>query len=97
MVWQIADGCSSPNRGATNEFANDPNRRAAGAHRPRLRATTKAGCSRPSGKADDRKGGPREPATEGRGANEPLKLFDSSGLSQDDIYTLNRRVEWRRE
>jgi outer membrane protein OmpA-like peptidoglycan-associated protein len=35
--------------------------------------------------------------TEGRGANEPLKLSDSSGLSQEDIYALNRRVEWRRE
>ena len=36
-------------------------------------------------------------ATEGKGANEPLQLSDSSGLSQDDIYALNRRVEWRRE
>ncbi len=36
-------------------------------------------------------------ATEGRGANEPLQLSDSSGLSQDDIYALNRRVEWRRQ
>jgi outer membrane protein OmpA-like peptidoglycan-associated protein len=35
--------------------------------------------------------------TEGRGANEPLQLSDSSGLSQEDIYALNRRVEWRRE
>jgi outer membrane protein OmpA-like peptidoglycan-associated protein len=35
--------------------------------------------------------------TEGKGANEPLKLSDSSGLSQEDIYALNRRVEWRRE
>jgi outer membrane protein OmpA-like peptidoglycan-associated protein len=36
-------------------------------------------------------------ATEGKGANEPLRLSDSSGLSQDDIYALNRRVEWRRQ
>lgn len=35
--------------------------------------------------------------TEGKGANEPLRLFDTSGLSEDDIYALNRRVEWRRE
>jgi outer membrane protein OmpA-like peptidoglycan-associated protein len=35
--------------------------------------------------------------TEGKGANEPLHLSDSSGLSEDDIYALNRRVEWRRE
>lgn len=33
----------------------------------------------------------------GRGANEPIQLTDTSGLTQDDIYTLNRRVEWRRE
>lgn len=35
--------------------------------------------------------------TEGKGANEPMHLSDSSGLSQDDIYALNRRVEWRRQ
>jgi outer membrane protein OmpA-like peptidoglycan-associated protein len=35
--------------------------------------------------------------TAGKGANEPMRLFDSSGLSQDDIYALNRRVEWMRE
>lgn len=35
--------------------------------------------------------------TEGKGANEPMRLSDTSGLSQDDIYALNRRVEWRRE
>jgi outer membrane protein OmpA-like peptidoglycan-associated protein len=35
--------------------------------------------------------------TEGRGANDPMRLSDTSGLSQDDIYALNRRVEWRRE
>jgi len=35
--------------------------------------------------------------TEGRGANEPMHLSDTSGLSEDDIYALNRRVEWRRE
>lgn len=35
--------------------------------------------------------------TVGKGANEPMRLSDSSGLTQDDIYALNRRVEWRRE
>jgi outer membrane protein OmpA-like peptidoglycan-associated protein len=35
--------------------------------------------------------------TDGKGANEPLHLSDSSGLSEDDIYALNRRVEWRRQ
>lgn len=35
--------------------------------------------------------------TEGKGANEPLHLSESSGLSEEDIYALNRRVEWRRE
>jgi outer membrane protein OmpA-like peptidoglycan-associated protein len=35
--------------------------------------------------------------TEGRGANEPMHLSDTSGLTEDDIYALNRRVEWRRE
>jgi len=35
--------------------------------------------------------------TEGRGANEPMHLSDASGLTEDDIYALNRRVEWRRE
>lgn len=35
--------------------------------------------------------------TSGVGANEPLKIPDSSGLSQDDIYALNRRVEFIRE
>ncbi|MBR1232045.1 OmpA family protein [Bradyrhizobium sp. AUGA SZCCT0182] len=34
--------------------------------------------------------------TKGVGATEPLKLVDSSGLSQDDIYALNRRVEFIR-
>lgn len=34
---------------------------------------------------------------EGVGADEPLKLTDESGLTEDDIYALNRRVEWRRE
>jgi outer membrane protein OmpA-like peptidoglycan-associated protein len=33
----------------------------------------------------------------GKGATEPMRLSDSSGLSQEDIYSLNRRVEWRRE
>jgi len=35
--------------------------------------------------------------TSGVGATEPIKLLDSSGLSQEDIYTLNRRVEFFRE
>jgi outer membrane protein OmpA-like peptidoglycan-associated protein len=35
--------------------------------------------------------------TDGRGANEPMRLSDTAGLSQDDIYALNRRVEWRRD
>jgi outer membrane protein OmpA-like peptidoglycan-associated protein len=35
--------------------------------------------------------------TDGKGFNEPAQLSDTSGLSQDDIYALNRRVEWRRE
>jgi outer membrane protein OmpA-like peptidoglycan-associated protein len=35
--------------------------------------------------------------TEGKGANEPMRLSDSSGLSDEDIFALNRRVEWRRE
>ena len=35
--------------------------------------------------------------TRGVGSSEPIKLMDSSGLSQDDIYTLNRRVEFIRE
>jgi outer membrane protein OmpA-like peptidoglycan-associated protein len=36
-------------------------------------------------------------ATDGKGFNEPMRLSDTSGLSQDDIYALNRRVEWRRD
>jgi outer membrane protein OmpA-like peptidoglycan-associated protein len=32
----------------------------------------------------------------GKGATEPLKIEDTSGLTQDDLYALNRRVEWRR-
>lgn len=35
--------------------------------------------------------------TVGKGANEPIRLNDTSGLTQEDIYALNRRVEWRRE
>jgi len=35
--------------------------------------------------------------TEGKGANEPMHLSDTSGLSEEDIYALNRRVEWHRE
>jgi outer membrane protein OmpA-like peptidoglycan-associated protein len=34
--------------------------------------------------------------TEGKGATEPMHLSDTSGLSEEDIYALNRRVEWRR-
>jgi outer membrane protein OmpA-like peptidoglycan-associated protein len=34
--------------------------------------------------------------TVGKGSTEPMPLGDTSGLSQDDIYALNRRVEWRR-
>jgi outer membrane protein OmpA-like peptidoglycan-associated protein len=30
--------------------------------------------------------------TAGKGATEPIS--DSAGLTQDDIYLLNRRVEW---
>jgi outer membrane protein OmpA-like peptidoglycan-associated protein len=35
--------------------------------------------------------------TQGKGATEPLHLTDTSGLSEEDIYALNRRVEWQRE
>jgi outer membrane protein OmpA-like peptidoglycan-associated protein len=35
--------------------------------------------------------------TQGAGANEPMHLSDTSGLTEEDIYALNRRVEWRRE
>jgi len=35
--------------------------------------------------------------TRGVGSTEPVKLMDSSGLSQDDIYALNRRVEFIRQ
>jgi outer membrane protein OmpA-like peptidoglycan-associated protein len=35
--------------------------------------------------------------TDGKGASEPIRLHDTSGLTQEDIYALNRRVEWRRE
>jgi outer membrane protein OmpA-like peptidoglycan-associated protein len=38
---------------------------------------------------------PVEPV--GVGADEPLRLTEENGLTQDDIYALNRRVEWRRE
>jgi outer membrane protein OmpA-like peptidoglycan-associated protein len=34
--------------------------------------------------------------TVGKGSTDPMHLTDTSGLSQDDIYALNRRVEWRR-
>ena len=35
--------------------------------------------------------------TKGVGSTEPVKLLDSSGLSQEDIYALNRRVEFIRQ
>ena len=35
--------------------------------------------------------------TAGVGSSEPIKLVDSAGLSQDDIYALNRRVEFIRQ
>jgi outer membrane protein OmpA-like peptidoglycan-associated protein len=35
--------------------------------------------------------------TAGVGSSEPIKLLDSAGLSQDDIYALNRRVEFIRQ
>jgi outer membrane protein OmpA-like peptidoglycan-associated protein len=38
-----------------------------------------------------------EVQTVGKGATEPMHVFDASGLSQEDIYALNRRVEWIRE
>ncbi len=34
---------------------------------------------------------------DGVGADEPLQLTPTTGLSQDDIFALNRRVEWRRD
>jgi len=33
----------------------------------------------------------------GKGESEPLAVSDTAGLSLEDIYALNRRVEWRRE
>ena len=35
--------------------------------------------------------------TVGMGASDPMHLSDTSGLTQDDMYALNRRVEWRRK
>jgi outer membrane protein OmpA-like peptidoglycan-associated protein len=35
--------------------------------------------------------------TIGKGSTEPMRLSDTSGLTQEDIYALNRRVEWRRQ
>jgi outer membrane protein OmpA-like peptidoglycan-associated protein len=35
--------------------------------------------------------------TIGKGATEPVKFPDDAGLSQDDIYAIDRRVEWRRQ
>lgn len=34
---------------------------------------------------------------EGVGAEEPLQLEPATGLTEEDIYALDRRVEWRRE
>jgi outer membrane protein OmpA-like peptidoglycan-associated protein len=34
---------------------------------------------------------------EGKGSSEPMRLSDTSGLTDEDIYALNRRVEWRRQ
>jgi outer membrane protein OmpA-like peptidoglycan-associated protein len=34
--------------------------------------------------------------TVGKGATEPMRLSETSGLSQEDIFALNRRVEWHR-
>ena len=33
----------------------------------------------------------------GKGANDPMSLPETGFLGQDDIYALNRRVEWRRD
>jgi outer membrane protein OmpA-like peptidoglycan-associated protein len=35
--------------------------------------------------------------TIGKGSTQPMRITDTSGLSQEDIYALNRRVEWRRQ
>ncbi|MBR0800700.1 OmpA family protein [Bradyrhizobium jicamae] len=35
--------------------------------------------------------------TKGVGSTEPIKIVDSSGLNQEDIYALNRRVEFVRQ
>jgi outer membrane protein OmpA-like peptidoglycan-associated protein len=35
--------------------------------------------------------------TKGVGSREPVKVLDSAGLTQDDIYALNRRVEFIRQ
>jgi outer membrane protein OmpA-like peptidoglycan-associated protein len=35
--------------------------------------------------------------SEGVGPDEPLQLSDPRGLTEDDIFALNRRVEWRRD
>lgn len=35
--------------------------------------------------------------TDGVGASEPLAVSSTTGLTQEDIYALNRRVEWRRQ
>jgi outer membrane protein OmpA-like peptidoglycan-associated protein len=33
----------------------------------------------------------------GKGSSEPMQLSEKLGLTQEEIYALNRRVEWRRE
>jgi outer membrane protein OmpA-like peptidoglycan-associated protein len=35
--------------------------------------------------------------TVGKGMTDPVRIEDASRLTQEDIYALNRRVEWRRE
>lgn len=34
---------------------------------------------------------------QGKGASEPARIGDASDLGQDEVYTLNRRVEWVRQ
>jgi outer membrane protein OmpA-like peptidoglycan-associated protein len=35
--------------------------------------------------------------TIGTGAKQPMPIADKTGLTQEDIYALDRRVEWRRD
>jgi len=35
--------------------------------------------------------------TIGKGAREPMQITDKAGLTQEDIFALDRRVEWRRD